>query len=50
MIPVHAFPVVNSKKDELVPSFIDIGKGLRVGESYAKVRENLRLSFLDHRY
>jgi len=37
LIPIHAFPVINSKKDELVPNFIDLGKGLRVGQAYNSV-------------
>lgn len=31
LIPIHAFPVINSKKDEIFPSLIDMGKNLRVG-------------------
>ena len=26
LIPIHAFPVINSKKDEIFPSFIDMGR------------------------
>ena len=38
LIPIHAFPVINSKKDELFPNYIDMGKHLRVGETYTEVR------------
>ena len=31
LIPVHAFPVINSKKDTLLPRQIDMGNGLKVG-------------------
>ena len=34
LIPIHAFPVINTKKDELIPSFIDMGRNLKVGETY----------------
>lgn len=37
LIPIHAFPVVNSKKDEIFPSFVDMGKHLRVEETYTEV-------------
>lgn len=37
MIPIHAFPVINSKKDELIPKSIDMGKGCKVGQTYTKV-------------
>ena len=36
LIPIHAFPVINSKQDELFPSFIEMGKGLQIGKSYQK--------------
>ena len=34
---MHAFPVVNSRKDRLFPALVDMGKHLRVGETYAQV-------------
>ena len=37
LIPIHAFPVINSKNDELIPSFIDMGKHLTQGETYKEV-------------
>jgi len=37
LIPIHAFPVINSKKDELIPKSIDMGKGCKVGQTYIKV-------------
>jgi len=37
LIPIHAFPVINSKKDELFPNYIDMGKHLRVGETYTEI-------------
>lgn len=37
LIPIHAFPVINSKKDDLIPKIIDIGQGLKMGETYKKV-------------
>lgn len=36
LIPIHAFPVINSKQDELFPKYIDMGKGCRLGQSYQK--------------
>ena len=36
LIPIHAFPVINSQKDELFPKFIDMGKGCTIGQSYMK--------------
>lgn len=39
LIPIHAFPVINSKKDEIFPNLIDLGKNLKVGETYSKVRK-----------
>lgn len=37
LIPMHAFPVINSKKDEYLPNFIDMGRNLKIGEQYSKV-------------
>ena len=34
LIPIHAFPVINSTQDELFPSFIDMGRGCLIGQSY----------------
>lgn len=31
LIPIHAYPVVNTTKDELLPSIIDMGN-VKVGE------------------
>jgi len=38
LIPIHAFPVINSKKDEIFPNYLDMGKHLKVGETYTEVR------------
>ena len=37
LIPIHAFPVINSKKDEIFPNYIDMGKHLKVGETYTEL-------------
>ena len=37
LIPIHAYPVINSKKDELLPSSIEMGKNCKVGSVYTKV-------------
>tara|TARA_B100000780_G_scaffold253036_1_gene200443 strand:- start:10 stop:222 length:213 start_codon:yes stop_codon:yes gene_type:complete len=29
--------VINSKKDELIPKSIDMGRGCKVGQTYAKI-------------
>ena len=34
LIPIHAYPVINSKYDELLPKSVDLGKGCKVGEVY----------------
>mmetsp|Transcript_19689 Transcript_19689/g.14428 ORF Transcript_19689/g.14428 Transcript_19689/m.14428 type:complete len:158 (+) Transcript_19689:182-655(+) len=39
VIPMHAFPVINSRKEELVPKVVDLGKNLQVGETYTKTIE-----------
>jgi len=31
LIPMHAFPVINSNNSELFPSMIDMGKGCVLG-------------------
>lgn len=36
LIPIHAYPVINSKKDELIPKAIDMGSGCTVEKSYVK--------------
>lgn len=36
LIPIHAFPVINSKQAELFPSTIDMGKGCVIGRTYNK--------------
>ena len=37
LIPIHAFPVINSKKDELIPKSMDMGRACKVGQTYAKI-------------
>lgn len=36
LIPIHAFPVINTKKDSLLPKEIDMGRNLKVGSQYHK--------------
>lgn len=36
LIPIHAYPVINSKKDELIPRSIDMGSGCTVEKPYVK--------------
>jgi hypothetical protein len=36
LIPIHAFPVINSKQPDLFPSVIDMGKSCVSGRSYNK--------------
>jgi hypothetical protein len=36
LIPIHAYPVINSKKDSLLPRQIDMGSQCKVGLSYHK--------------
>lgn len=36
LIPIHAFPVINTKKDEIFPSYVDLGKHLTVGNTYTE--------------
>ena len=36
LIPIHAYPVINTKKDGLLPEAIDMGNGCKVGKSYRK--------------
>lgn len=39
LIPIHAFPVINSKRDSLLPPQIDMGTGCKVGLTYHKIVE-----------
>ena len=48
LIPIHAYPVINSKKDSLLPKQIDMGTGCKVGLSYTKtvdVKSNCPVTF-----
>ena len=36
LIPIHAFPVINSSVDELFPKRIDMGRDCVLGKSYTK--------------
>jgi hypothetical protein len=50
LIPVHAFPVINSKRPtaELFPKIIDLGKNCRIGDSHLKqlkIESNCPASF-----
>lgn len=48
LIPIHAFPVINSKKDELVPKSIDLGRACKVGQTYqktVKIESNCPMAF-----
>ena len=48
LIPIHAFPVINSKKDQLLPKQIDMGTGCKVGQTYTKtmdIESNCPVSF-----
>lgn len=50
LIPVHAFPVINSRRssDELFPSLIDLGKNCKLGSKQGKqlqIESNCPLSF-----
>jgi hypothetical protein len=36
LIPIHAFPVVNSKLGNQFPKVIDLGRNQRLGNSYSK--------------
>lgn len=46
LIPIHAFPVVNSKKDEIFPTYVDMGKHLKVGETYTQVKTSFKFNFI----
>ena len=46
LIPNHAFPVVNSKKDEIFPTYVDMGKHLKVGETYTQVKTSFKFNFI----
>ncbi len=48
LIPIHAYPVINSKKDELIPKNIDMGSGCKVGQTYTKhvdIESNCQVNF-----
>ena len=50
LIPVHAFPVINSKRpsDELFPTLIDLGRNCKLGSRLSKqlqIESNCPLSF-----
>lgn len=48
LVPIHAFPVINSKQPELFPSVIDMGIGCVVGKTYQKqlqIESNCPVSF-----
>ena len=36
LIPIHAFPVINSSKDDLFPKLIDMGRDAQIGKTYTK--------------
>jgi hypothetical protein len=36
LIPIHAYPVINSKKESLLPKTINMGSACKVGNSYSK--------------
>lgn len=35
LIPIHAYPVINTTKDQLLPSIVDMGS-IKIGESLTK--------------
>lgn len=39
LIPIHAYPVINSKKDQLIQKEIDMGRMCLVGNMYTKTVE-----------
>ena len=50
LIPVHAFPVINSKRpsDQLFPKLIDLGRNVALGTKHSKelvIESNCPLSF-----
>lgn len=48
LIPIHAYPVINTKKDSLLPKSIDMGSQCKVGLSYHKtveIQSNCPVSF-----
>lgn len=48
LIPIHAFPVINSKVDSYLPPIIDLGKNLKVGEEYTStvdIQSNCPIDF-----
>ena len=47
-MPIHAFPVINSKVPELFPKMVDMGTGCIVGNQYTKqlqIESNCPVSF-----
>lgn len=36
LIPIHGYPVINTKKDQYLPKKIDFGSGLKIGEVFTK--------------
>jgi len=36
LIPIHAFPVINTQVDEIFPKIIDLGKNRVINEVYEK--------------
>lgn len=36
LIPIHAYPVINTNKDSLLPVEVNMGDGCKVGQSYKK--------------
>ena len=48
LVPIHAFPVINSKQSELFPAQIDMGIGCILGKTYTKqlqIESNCPISF-----
>ena len=48
LIPIHAFPVINSKKDDIFPAYLDMGKHLTMGETYSEVHFHVYNCLGDH--
>ena len=36
LIPIHAYPVINTQADQLVPKALDFGRGCKVGDTYSR--------------
>lgn len=48
LIPIHAYPVINSKLDNILPKVIDMGVGCRLGQHYSKqlqIQSNCPVNF-----